>query len=269
MQLENRIIEKIERENIRPVPRWRFVAENRLEWLLEIALFGLGSLVTVLIWNSFGRNLDRLTLGSVPYFLLAVLVLIMLIMRRYSFKLDWGYGLAPLVFLGLFLVGNAALGTIMHFNQIPEAAEVKLKRLPPTVHKFILPEIEELEEEIEEHLDSPKSSEIESDESEVGAEDESDENGGDESREDDELDEEDEAMIRHRDKLSGSLMRSDGDDEKKESDRSGSRSYADGSDDDADDHDQQTDEKDAEDEEIDSRDEADDSTDQGRYGRSI
>lgn len=260
MQLENKIIEKIERENIRPLPRWRFVVENRLEWLLEIALFALGSLITVLIWNSLGRNLSRLSLGSIPYLMLAVLVLIMLVMRRFSFRLNWGYGLAPLVFLGLFLVSNAALGTLMHFNKIPQAAEVQLKRLPPSVHKVILPEIEELEEEIENSPEQSEGGRLESDEIENGVEEEElDEDEADEGRESDERDEEGEARIRRKGDLSGSLMRSDAEDDADKSDGGDSDV-----DDDLDQEDRSADDKDEEadeNDEVDGEDSEDDTDD--------
>lgn len=130
MERSKKIIDKIKKESIKPLPKWFFIVPNILIWLVFIVLIFVGAAAfSVILLSIQQTHFDlvshmshsrmELLLGLLPFFWIAVLV-IFLVAAIYTFKkskkgykFGWplllGISTATSIFLGIiFFIGGGS-----------------------------------------------------------------------------------------------------------------------------------------------------------------
>lgn len=139
-ELSNKIIERIEAEQIETIPRWRFLFWSGLFWLfatLSVILGGLavGAMLFLLAGQYFNGllvisyDLTELLL-LIPYLWLVAFVLFILVARisiKYT-KKGYRYSLKFIIFVSVIL--SFVLGSIFYFVGIGEITHEYLNKIP-------------------------------------------------------------------------------------------------------------------------------------------
>lgn len=123
MESSKKIIDKIKKENIKPMPKWYFVVPNTVIWLVFIILVFIGAAAfSVIILSIQQTDFDlishithsriELILGLLPFFWIVVL-LIFLVAAIFTFrKSKKGYKFGWPLLLGYSTLASILLGTL-------------------------------------------------------------------------------------------------------------------------------------------------------------
>ncbi len=130
MEKSKKIIDKIKKEDIQPIPKWYFRAKNSLVWLaFTISLFIGAAAFSVILYSIQQTEFNLLShlshsglelfLGLLPFFwiiallLFLVLAIVSIQKSKKGYKLNWarwvGFSIAISILLGtLFFIGGGA-----------------------------------------------------------------------------------------------------------------------------------------------------------------
>lgn len=138
--LSNKVLERIDADQITPVPRWRFLLLRALFWLFAILSVVLGSVaVGVMLFLFIGYREHGLfaishsateLLLMVPYLWIAVLVLFVVIAEASikHTKKGYKYRLRTIVFASVIL--SIVFGAILNFIGVGMATHELLREIP-------------------------------------------------------------------------------------------------------------------------------------------
>ena len=129
-----KLLNKIEKENIKPTPKWYFLLKNIVFWFLFFLFFSLGILVvSIIILNIFQMDfsvINRMSGGLFRHFVLFLpYTLIIALIASIIFALEgfihtkYGYRYASSVVLIGILLGSIFLGIFFSSTKIVKNAE--------------------------------------------------------------------------------------------------------------------------------------------------
>ena len=140
------VLDRIEKENIEPKAKWRFVLEHSLLWVPGVLATVLGGFAfSVLLfevshagWRYWGithRSLGSFLLDSLPYLWIFILSVFILAATWRFRKTDKGYKYNPIVLTATSILVSIVLGVFGHFVGVGEKIEKKIALL--SVYKGI------------------------------------------------------------------------------------------------------------------------------------
>ena len=125
-KISDKVLEKIKEENIKPIPRWKFVLKNTAIWLFLIILLLLGATMTSLAIGDFidgdwdirpmlGLHLITFIFMTFP-FIWVILGLVMIFLAYYDFKyLPKSYKVGSQKYLMIVLALVLSLGLGLYY----------------------------------------------------------------------------------------------------------------------------------------------------------
>lgn len=128
-KLSNKIINKINSDNIKPIPKWKFMLHDTFIWTISILsaiIGGIGlSIIIFLISNNdiLNTNFNGLTLFQgiillIPFFWIFI-TLFFIFLSYYNFKhTNEGYKWNVFKMLGISLMFSIIIGLILYFSNI-------------------------------------------------------------------------------------------------------------------------------------------------------
>jgi len=140
------ILERIEKENLQPKAKWRFVAEHTLLWVPGIMATVLGGFAVSIIifdishagWEYWGithRNLGSFFADSLPYLWILILIIFLIVAIWRFKKTDKGYKYSAIVLVGSSVLISLMLGIGGFAFGIGEKLDRGLSGLP--IHKGV------------------------------------------------------------------------------------------------------------------------------------
>lgn len=139
-QLSRRIIEKINIENIEPLPRWRFIIFGILFWLLAIISITIGSFAIsaiIFLFSDFGANglftVPHKTtefLLFIPYVWLVLFILFMIISRECIEHTQKGYRYHFYVIIFASIFFSIFFGYVLNFFGFGKMTQEYFNEIP-------------------------------------------------------------------------------------------------------------------------------------------
>ena len=143
-----KVLKKIEKENIKPKPQWYFLLKNYLIWLMFGISIVLGSLAFSMIlfmirqldWDIYhylGDSFLKTLFISLPYLWLIFLILFIIIAYYNFINTKRGYRFRFITIILISLIVSVVLGTGLYFNGFSENIENIFFEKIPYYHKLI------------------------------------------------------------------------------------------------------------------------------------